>query len=103
MPKCSRCGAETQLYVGESPLCEVCDAKYERQQCEPPNLHLLTEKLIVFSTGHPPEPIMNRYLHSLASKEEHDLVEEHLIDCSDCCKRVAEFARSLASGADVTD
>jgi anti-sigma factor RsiW len=44
---------------------------------------------------HPPEPIMIRYLHSLASKKELELVEEHLNDCSECCQRVAEFARSL--------
>jgi anti-sigma factor RsiW len=44
---------------------------------------------------HPPEAIMDRYLHGLASNEEHEVVEEHLIDCSECCKQVAEFARSL--------
>ena len=44
---------------------------------------------------HPPEPLMDRYLNSVASREELDLVEDHLIDCSECCKRVAEFARAL--------
>jgi hypothetical protein len=27
MARCSRCGSETQLYVGESPMCEECDDK----------------------------------------------------------------------------
>jgi hypothetical protein len=54
---------------------------------------------LFLTVNHPAEAIMNRYLYSAASKEEHDLVEEHLIDCGECCKRVAEFARSLvASG-----
>jgi predicted anti-sigma-YlaC factor YlaD len=44
---------------------------------------------------HPPEAVMKRYLHDLETAEELAIVEEHLKECSECCRRVANFARVL--------
>ena len=44
---------------------------------------------------HPLEPVMKRYLHDLETAEELAIVEEHLKECSECCRRVANFARAL--------
>ncbi len=38
---------------------------------------------------------MKRYLHDLETAEELAIVEEHLKECSECCRRVANFARVL--------
>jgi predicted anti-sigma-YlaC factor YlaD len=44
---------------------------------------------------YPLEQVIKRYLHDLETAEELAIVEEHLKDCSECCRRVANFARAL--------
>jgi predicted anti-sigma-YlaC factor YlaD len=47
------------------------------------------------SLNHPAEAVMKRYLHDLETAEELAIVEEHMNECSDCCRRIANFARVL--------